>query len=314
MLRMLKLRFEAEVTDAGTLPKFFGPTIRGALGTMLRKIACVTHTDECKSCLLHIQCPYARFFEPYMPVDHPFSHRLSQMPRPFVLSVQPPEDKPVSLQQGSKLTFGITIWHNAEALLPYIVITAQKMLERGIGTGVRAKLMRVIAEHPDGDKTIFCSDDGLLSTALPTVSAEEVMTTKEAQIKRLTISFVTPTRIDIGGKLQNPITFKALVRAANERARAIFWAYEKMETPWDGKRLIKLATDVHTEDGEQKWVDLQRYSRRQNTRLKIGGIIGWQTFSGDALSEFIPMLRLMEWLHVGKLTTMGLGKITLHPT
>jgi CRISPR/Cas system endoribonuclease Cas6 (RAMP superfamily) len=87
-----------------------------------------------------------------------------------------------------------------------------------------------------------------------------------------------------------------------------------METPWDGKRLIKLATDVRTEDGEQKWVDLQRYSRRQNTRLKIGGIIGWQTFSGDALSEFIPMLRLMEWLHVGKLTTMGLGKITLHPT
>jgi len=308
---MLKLRFEAEVTSTGTLPKFFGPTIRGALGITLRKMACITHIDDCKSCILHLQCPYARFFEPSTPTDHPFSHRLAQMPRPFALSVQAPQDEPITMQCGDMLTFGITIWHNPETILPYIVVATQKMFERGVGTGVKAKLMRVIAEHPHGDKTIFSSDDGLLTTKLPTVSVEEVMSTRKTQIKRLTVRFITPTRIDIGGKLQNPITFEALIKAANERGRAIFWAYERSEPPWDGKRLITLATNVRTVRGKQEWIDLKRYSRRQNTQLKIGGIVGWQTFSGKELSDFIPILRLMEWIHIGKLTTMGLGKICI---
>jgi hypothetical protein len=122
---------------------------------------------------------------------------------------------------------------------------------------------------------------------------------------------VTPTRIDLSGKLQNPVTFSALVKGANERGRALFWAYERTEPPWDGKVLVENARKVEMTDGEQVWLDLQRFSRRQQERLKVGGVIGWTEFEGEDLSPFLPLLKLMEWVHVGKLGTMGLGQIVV---
>jgi len=311
MLRFVRLRFEAEVTDEGTLPKFFGPTLRGALGLTFRKMVCVTHLDDCQPCILKFQCPYTRFFEPLAHPDHPFSKRLSQLPRPFALQVPPPSKEPVHFRAGEKFSFRIVLWAQVETLLPYTVVAVQKALERGLGQGLKAKLERVVAEVPEGESVVFDSDEGLVSTKVPTVSVEEVMSPPNRTVTRLTVQFLTPTRIDLAGKLQNPISFSVLIKAANERGRALFWAYEGKEPSWDGKSLILTAEGVETMRGEQVWQDLQRFSRRQGERLKVGGVIGWAEFEGEDLSPFIPLLRLMELVHVGKLGTMGLGQIAV---
>ncbi len=39
----------------------------------------------------------------------------------------------------------------------------------------------------------------------------------------------------------------------------------------------------------------------------MGGFVGEATFSGD-ISEFLPFLKLGEYLHIGKGTVYGLGK------
>jgi hypothetical protein len=67
---------------------------------------------------LRFQCPYTRFFEPFAPTDHPFAKRLVQMPRPFSLQVPPPSNSPVTFKVGDAFSFGMTIWHQAENLLP----------------------------------------------------------------------------------------------------------------------------------------------------------------------------------------------------
>ena len=309
MLRFVRLRFEVRVKNEGRLPKFFSPTLRGALGLNFRKSACVTHLEQCEPCLLRFQCPYARFFEPFSPPDNPFSKRLFQMPRPFALQVPPPANGPVLLKEGDLLSFRLTFWHQAETFLPYIVIAVQRMLEKGVGKGLTARLERVIAEVLDGEEEVFRADEGQIKTTLPTVSVDEVMMKGFEGVKRLRVRFVTPLRIDIGGKLQNPITFPSLIKSANERGRAVFWAYNQTEPLWDGKGLVKGSEGVKLVEGEQRWVDLTRYSRRQGEKLKVGGVIGYALFEGDELSPFLPLLRLMEWLQVGKLTTMGLGEI-----
>ena len=51
----------------------------------------------------------------------------------------------------------------------------------------------------------------------------------------------------------------------------------------------------------------ERYSNRQEKRLKMGGFMGDITFEGE-LAEFLPFLRLGEYLHVGKGTVYGLGE------
>jgi len=41
--------------------------------------------------------------------------------------------------------------------------------------------------------------------------------------------------------------------------------------------------------------------------MKLGGFVGNITFEGD-LKEFLPFVKLGEYIHIGKQTSFGLGK------
>lgn len=293
------------------LPRFYGLTLRGALGLTFRRMVCITHLPECAPCLLRFQCPYSRFFEPAAPTEHPFAKRLSQMPCPFALQVPSPAEAPQAIQEGDPFVFRLTLWHHAEVLLPYIVIATQRTLDKGLGKSVRAKLWHIVAESNGGETLVYDAEEGIVTTALPTVPLERVSVAPTEPVLRLIVRFITPTRIDLSGKLQHPISFSALIKAANERGWALFWAYEQTEPPWDGKALVKASETVRQIRSEQRWLDLERYSRRQQEKLKVGGTIGWAEFEGNNLAQFLPLLKLMEFVHVGKLATMGLGQIAV---
>jgi CRISPR/Cas system endoribonuclease Cas6 (RAMP superfamily) len=71
--------------------------------------------------------------------------------------------------------------------------------------------------------------------------------------------------------------------------------------------LFKAREKVHITHRRLLWQDWERYSSRQRTRLKVGGFVGQITFEGK-LEEFLPFLKLGEYLHVRKGTVYGLGK------
>jgi hypothetical protein len=53
-----------------------------------------------------------------------------------------------------------------------------------------------------------------------------------------------------------------------------------------------------------RWVDWERYSSRQDTKINLGGLlVGEATYEGD-LAEFMPLIRLGELIHVGKGTVL----------
>lgn len=58
---------------------------------------------------------------------------------------------------------------------------------------------------------------------------------------------------------------------------------------------------------ELHWQHPERYSSRQQSRIKLGGFVGKMSFGGD-LGRFMPLLKLGEYLQVGKGTSFGLGK------
>jgi CRISPR/Cas system endoribonuclease Cas6 (RAMP superfamily) len=43
----------------------------------------------------------------------------------------------------------------------------------------------------------------------------------------------------------------------------------------------------------------------------MGGITGTITYQAEDLSEFIPLLRYCETVHLGKQTSFGLGRIRI---
>jgi len=59
-----------------------------------------------------------------------------------------------------------------------------------------------------------------------------------------------------------------------------------------------------------RWYDWERYSNRQKTKMKLGGLIGRLVYSGP-ISSFRPLIDAGELLHVGKGTSFGLGKYVI---
>jgi hypothetical protein len=71
-----------------------------------------------------------------------------------------------------------------------------------------------------------------------------------------------------------------------------------------------LAAQVITVAQQLHWSDWERYSGRQETRMKLGGIVGTVRYRGPC-AAFLPYMRLGEYIHVGKNTAFGLGQMAV---
>ncbi|HEV2845681.1 MAG TPA: CRISPR system precrRNA processing endoribonuclease RAMP protein Cas6, partial [Thermoanaerobaculia bacterium] len=84
------------------------------------------------------------------------------------------------------------------------------------------------------------------------------------------------------------------------------------EINWDFRALLDRASQVRIAAADVRWHDWERWSQRQQTSMKLGGIVGRLVLAGE-LEAFSALLRAAEVVHVGKGTTFGLGRIALDP-
>ncbi|TVL99080.1 MAG: hypothetical protein CV087_19450 [Candidatus Brocadia sp. WS118] len=123
----------------------------------------------------------------------------------------------------------------------------------------------------------------------------------------ITIFFLTPLRLRFDGHITDKIEFHILLRNLLRRISSLsyFHCGEKLEI--DFKGLIERAGAVKMTKSDTKWFDWKRFSTRQEEWMSLGGITGTVSYEGD-LAEFTPLLKLGEYVHVGKGTSFGLGK------
>lgn len=79
---------------------------------------------------------------------------------------------------------------------------------------------------------------------------------------------------------------------------------------WDlnyNSLLEKAEATVESTESKLYWYDWNRYSSRQKKTMKLGGFLGTISFEGN-LREFLPFIKIGEYLHVGKACTFGLGR------
>ncbi|MCS7171990.1 MAG: CRISPR system precrRNA processing endoribonuclease RAMP protein Cas6 [Armatimonadetes bacterium] len=151
------------------------------------------------------------------------------------------------------------------------------------------------------------TSDGALRTDAPTLTLQRLR--EEAALPdrtRVTVRFASPVRLDLRGDLVYPVRFHHLVHALEQRFRALVACYGG--APPD-RISLEEAEQARVVSDRTRWVDLQRYSTRQRTEMKIGGAVGTVTYEAEDLSPFARLLAFGEWLGVGKLTSMGLDRM-----
>jgi len=303
-------RIELTVGDMGLiLPQYKGSTLRGGFGSAFRKIACACRHEECKSCLLKHNCSYAYIFETSPPENTQVLSQYESVTKPFVL--QPPMDTKTNYQKGEILAFGLVLFGKAIACLPYFILAFKELGETGIGKFRRPfNLERIVTTNPftAQEVEIYSRPEGkVLNCNLSVNKCDLLANLQNSPINEINIEFQTMTKIKSGDIFIRYIEFHMLIRALLRRLSSVYYFHHGLEWKIDFPGLIKKAEQVERMLDHTRWEDWERYSSRQDAKIKMGGVVGKVTYKGE-LSEFIPVLKLGELIHVGKSSTFGMGR------
>ena len=311
-----RFEFEVEAVTPILFPPYKGPAIRGALFGALRRHYCPApddpdpaHSAVCPVCWL-------------MAREEPGRARGRTPPRAY--TVEPPPTERTRFGPGERFSFGITLFAQAVDLLPYLVLAVPLMGEMGIGRPVvengrqrgRFALRRIESVHPlTGARAVVLEEGG------QTVRVPELLVRREdvaaaagrvaqrvaADGGRLTLTFLTPTRIVEAGRLVHRPFFAPLFHRLLERLEALSAAYAGEPLPLDKERLLPLADRVRLVEDRTRWVDVASGSRRLGRATPVGGFVGVAVYRAD---EWGPLLEPLVWgevVHVGKSAVKGNG-------
>lgn len=317
-LRLATYRFTLAAQDSLELPPYKGNVLRSGFGMAFKRLVCLQKDRQqpCSTCLVKNNCPYAYIFETPRPQDAEVLRTYSEVPHPFVL--EPPLDTRTVYQAGETLDFGLVLVGRAINYLPYFIVVFSELGKLGLGRSRgRFALAAVHAVQPfskqealvydgasgtvrDQDLSVGIADFGLRNSDFAIRNSQS----------EITVRFLTPTRLVSGGHLVDRPTFQELLRGLLRRLSALcyFHCGERLEVDFPG--LIAAAGQVRTVAMNLQWVDWERYSARQETRMKLGGFVGQVVYAGE-VEPFLPFLRLGEVVHLGKACTFGNGKYRL---
>jgi len=305
-VKLAKYRFVIKPRSELILPAYKGSTFRGGFGHAFKRAVCADREGECAKCMLQSKCVYSYVFETKLFSQ---SERLKNtyVPHPFV--IEPPLEERQRYGIDDKLSFHLILVGRAVDYIPYFIFAFEELGRIGIGKNRgKYRLEEVISINKDRRILIYDGKSHIRDEYGVIDSVNLVLEALQLDYHQITLRFITPTRIKYGGKLTKVIDFEVVMR---NLLRRLSWLAEvHCEEKWDmdWKRLLKRAKErVNTVHSDLRWHDWERYSQRQATKLKMGGFLGEITFEGD-LTEFLPFLKLGEYLHIGKGTVYGLGK------
>jgi len=300
------------VTDI-TLTPYKGSTLRGGFGHALKRIACINRGETCTSCILCNTCVYSYIFETAL-FNRLYDKTVDlKLPHPFI--IEPPLDGKQFYKTGDKLNFDLILVGKAIDYIPHVILAFEELGKIGIGKNKekyrdngKYKLDKVISTCCNSETIIYDGKSHIINDSGVIDSADFFNASPSSGCRKINLRFLTPTRIKYNGNFIDDLNFEILMRNLLRRLSwlAEIHCGEKWGLDWKG--IISRAEEgVRTINSDLHWHDWERYSNHQDKKLKMGGFMGSITFEGD-LDEFLPFLRLGEYLHVGKGTVYGLGK------
>jgi hypothetical protein len=309
--------FTNEVVSPLELDEHSGAALRGNFFEAVWRRFCNNRgAESCAVCPLHSVCPVSALVAPLREEYE----RGRDIPRPYII-LPPLEAR--RYEPGEKLVFGMTLFGKIVELFPYIIMASHTLEAIGLGRRLEAnkgqrgrfKIKRIESYHPMTTERQILYQEGKARVDIPMLSVSTADVCARARAlpgERLTINFLTPTRILFQEKLVHHAAFRPLILRLSERLAALKQVYGDMVVQEDQRAAISrndldlLAKEVECVEDSTCWDDLHSYSRRLQRATPIGGIQGKATFAGD-LAPFRELLVWGELIHVGKNTVKGNG-------
>jgi hypothetical protein len=300
------LRFTVRPAEWLSFSEQPGAALRGALYHALADHFC--SESFCATSADHLNtCPVCWL----MALEDPIHQRGRDVSRP--LTIQPPEKQ--SYLQGEAMTFGVSLVGKARDLIPYIVRAVEWMGKQGVGKGRgRFRLQAVHETNPLWDAQRLLMDGQTVYTPTLAVNAVRIAE-KAAELRtdRITLHFLTPTRLTAEGKLVKSPDPAILIARLMERCQNLATYYGDSDTPitsdiWKAAaaQMVKCADGLHTAYHEVSWVEVFSGSKRQGRATPISGFVGTIRWEGDVT----PLREWLLWgqsLHIGKDAVKGNG-------
>ncbi|KAB2952702.1 CRISPR system precrRNA processing endoribonuclease RAMP protein Cas6 [Heliorestis acidaminivorans] len=321
----LKLQRFRIVISAGAngllLPPYPGSTLRGAFGHALREMSCTAGKgQDCNGCFYQMICPVTMLFNPVVPEEQEGLFAKGQeIPTPFVL--RPLTDGRTMYQPGETFEVEITIFGKSIPFAPYLLSALSRALEKGIGKGLKSSsIISAYLFNPfTNDRHAIFEKGQWNLTNKVNLSAYDV----DARVNKLLyssvnkgsqtykVTFNSPLRLKADKHFQNKLTAPLLIRGLMRRLSVITAYYGEQQWSIDFYKYIELANSLQVREEKYEWVDWERYSSRQNSKMKLGGIMGSLVLEGEALKELLPLLIWGQLIHLGKAASFGLGALEI---
>ncbi len=301
--QLAKYHLSLKAEEKLTFPAYKGATLRGGFGSIFHRLCCIDKKRQsCKECPLQAKCAYAYIFVTRPPRDSKVLRNLSDIPRPFV--VEPPEDSKREYEPEEVLVFNLLLFGTAISYLPYFIFAFKELGKAGVGKSRGTCQLIHVSDYKN--RTVYDSSDDVIRNVNSVLELNNEFSNFIPKNNILTLYFITPVRIKFRTQLVARPDFHILVRSLLHRISALSYFHCGVELKIDYKSLITEAEKVKIKTSYLKWYDWERYSSRQGTRMRFGGLVGKVTYEGDFML-FLPLLVLGQYTHIGKNCTFGLG-------
>ena len=300
------LRFEFVARE----PLFFPPgkaanILRGALGVIFRRIACVPECADARTCEIRRSCPYASVFAPTSDGEGPSG--LADQPRPFVFRARHLDG--YAIQPGQPFYFDLHVFSLDPTVLAYFVLTFAALAREGLGPRRgKADLQRVrrIAVGGAPEQIVYDASTQMIAGSIEPASLNLDPVASAPQ--RIRVEFLSPTELKHEHRVIDRPEFPILFGRIRDRVSTLRSLYGKGPLDIDFQGIGQRAASVRMTRCEGRRVDADRRSSRTGQSHSIGGFVGVAEYEGE-LAEFVPYLEAGRWTGVGRQSVWGKGEI-----
>jgi CRISPR-associated endoribonuclease Cas6 len=232
-------------------------------------------------------------------------------PHPFI--IEPPLEDKRYYAEDDMFNFNLILVGKGIDYLPYFIYAFEETGKNGLGSNRHGKYtVESVVNHNlllTNGSIIYEREKKFLESPSHIITAEEIkkIIDKWENINSVKLNFLTPTRVKYEEKLVDYLEFHMFMRNFLRRLSSLCYFHCGFELELDYKEIIERAKSVRRINSNLQWLDWERYSSRQKTKMTLGGFTGDVTYTGD-LREFTVFILLGKYLHIGSAASFGMGK------